>query len=402
MDKWRKIVTGVREFSPLLQMAEMGMSPEEMKQAVVDTLGPFFENPDIAGDLAVPALVGDAVNAWLLERDPWALDMCRRCLDLHRSAQDVAGEESVRACAIWEPAVCHGLREHWSAFHLEVSKDNLAINEFRYAMLDNLGAVIEAGLGPHLRELLHQVRLRDGVANAEHGLQRMTLGEVVQELGETSGFPELVAPPPWRLRLNQWRNIAKHHSSQVDGDTIVCWYGRPPSLKEIRLTRDELQTVAVRIVSVFRAVKLARTIFFIDNVEVARTFLPDVDIPLETELLNFSCAIATQGFEVVHARVTEEEASVTVKDASHLDPERRRLHASQFVYPLWLHTSCPRVVVEYQERDGTPSLVTTAWAEDLDRVARGEVGFSELSNLTEMADLKTGYTARRPGSQAER
>jgi hypothetical protein len=401
MEKWRKVIAGVREFSPLIQMAEMGMSPERIKHTVVETLQPFFENQRIVAELAVPALVGEAVNAWVLERDPWALNLCRECVELHRRAQHVAGDESLRACAIWEPAICHGLREHWSAFHLQVPLDNLAIEEFRYAVLDNIGATIEAALNPHLRELLHQIRLRDGLASADLRLGAMTLGEVVAELADTSGLPELVAPPPWGVRLNHWRNIAKHHSSRIDGDTIVCWYGGKARLKEVRLTRDELHALAVRVLSLFRAVKLARTIFFVDNVENARTFLPDVDIPLEAELLNFSAAAASQGFEVMDARLTEQEASVTVRDVSDSDPEVRRFHAMQFVYPLWLHTGRARVVVEYQEKDGTPSLVTTAWAEDLDRIARGELAFSELANLTQLADLKTGHTARRPRTDAQ-
>jgi len=396
INKWRKAVAGARQCTSLLEMVEMGMSTKEMKQAVIATLEPFFSDGDILGKLALPALVGEAVEVSKLGRDPWAFGMYRRCLDLHRAAQAVAGDESVRVCASWEPAVSRGLWEYWSALHLEVAKHDLALEEFKYEILRNVGMVIEAVMQPHLRELLDQVRLRDRYAKPERDVEDMTLGAVVDELADTCGFAELLAPPPWNVRLNEWRNIAKHHSSRVEGKTIVCAYGRAPKVKQIRLSRDELQEAAQRIFNAFRAVKLARTIFFVDNAEAGRVFVPDVDVPPEAHLLNFASAVATQGFEVVDVKLTDQEARVALREVSDLDPDQRRFHASQFVYVLWMETDRRRVTVEYQEKDGTCSLLTTASAEDCERVAEGEIEACELANLVEVVDVKTGRSARRP------
>lgn len=390
MTKLQKIAAGIRQFSPLLQMAEMGMAPDEIKQAVIQELSPFFRNQDILLELALPSLVPEAVNLAKLEADPWAFGMFQHCLDVHRSAQVVAGEDSLRACASGEPAAQQGLSEYWNAFNLEVPKDDLALEEFRYEIFRNIGSLIEASMQPLLRELLNQVRLRDRPADPTDAVDTMDLGNVVAQLIDTSGFPELFAPPPWHVRLNQWRNMAQHHSSFVEGDIVVCRYGRTPSLRELRLSRSELMEVAYKTFAVYGAMKTAKSIFLVDNIRAAEKFMPNIDVRPEQNVLNFASIVETQGFEVIDLRLDEEEASVILRDVSNLDPSQRRFHASQYVYQLWVHMNRPRVTVEYQEKDGTRSLLTTAWAQDCQRIERGEIAACELANLTEIVDLKTG------------
>ncbi len=395
MTRFQKIATGIRQFSPLLQMAEMGIPPEEMKEAVIQTLSPFFRNQDIVVKLALSSLVPEAVNLAKLGNDPWAFGMFQQSLDVHRSAQAAAGEDSLRSCASWEPAASRGLSEYWNAFHLEVPKDDLALEEFRYEVFRNIGSLIEASIQPLLRELLSQVRLRDGATDPNTELGAMDLGDAVAQLIRTTGFPELFAPPPWRVRLNQWRNIAQHHSSSTEGNIIVCRYGRAPRVRELRLSRSELLEATHRIFSVFLAMNTAKNIFLVDNIRAARTFLPNIDIRPEAYVLNFASIVATQGFEIIDLRLGDEEAFVNLRDVSNLDPAQRRFHASQYVYQLWVHTNRPRVTVEYQEKDGTRSLLTTAWAQDCQRIDRSEIELHELANFTEMVDLKTGVRIPR-------
>jgi len=400
MKKFHKLLKGVRQFSPFLQMIEIGISPEEIKESIIETLEPSFRNRDVLLERAVH-LIPEAVVLARMENDPWALDMYQRCLDVHRSAQVAVGEESLRICVLWERAVLRGLCEYWSALHLEVPKDDLPLEEFKYEMFRNIGMLIEAPMQPHLRELLQQVRLGARMSDPGAGLDTMSLGQVVDELSKTSGFPELFAPPPWGVRLNQWRNIAQHHTSRVDGSTIVCWYGRKPGIKELRLSRLQLWAASQTLLNVFNAMKLARIIFLADNIQAARKFLPDIDYPPEDVILAFASQAASQGFEVIDVKLTDEEAIAILRDVSDLDPNERRFHASQFVYVLWFHTNRPCVKVEYREKDGTRSLLTTAWAEDCKRIARGEMEFRELPNLTSMVDLKTRVQHPR-GNNAER
>lgn len=130
--------------------------------------------------------------------------------------------------------------EHWSLLYLEVDKAELPLEEFRHEVFRNIGAVIESFLFPHLRDLLMQVRLARGTMASYGQVASLKLGNVVNELHDTLGMPDLVAPPPWRIRLNQWRNIGQHHRSCVRGSLIYGYYGEPPNEQEVSFSRNEL------------------------------------------------------------------------------------------------------------------------------------------------------------------
>lgn len=371
---------------------ESGMSPDEMKQSIVGVLEPFFHNQDILAEMALGALVSEAVNVAKLQNDDWAYDMFQHCLDVHRAAYSKSNDASLAASASWEEAIWHGLSTYWCAFHLEVPKDNLELDVFTFEAFRNIGALIESSIQPLLRALLHQIRIRDGIADADARLTKMDLGVVVNELIRTSGFADLFVPPPWNVQLNQWRNIAQHHSASVEDTVIVCKYGNEPRIREIRLTRDDLAAVAYRLFGIFDALKTARTLFLVDNIRAARHFLPNLALRPEMSILNFASIVATQGFEVVDMAVTDDEALAILKDVTDRDPYARRIHASQYVYQLWVHTKKPRLKIEYREKDNTRSLLAIAWAEDCERIDRAELEFGQLANLTELRDLKSGVT----------
>lgn len=398
MNQFAKVVQGVRKFSPLLHMIELGLSPTEIKEAVLEVLDPFFQNKQLLVTLVPGLLVPEAVNIVRLQHDPWAFDMFEKCLAVHRAAQKAVGAESIGACVWWEPAIRKGLSEYWSASCLEVPKDNLPIEEFKYEAFRNIGALVESTMQPFLRALLHQIRLRDHAKEPSARLGTMSLGEVVDELMETSGFPDLFAPPPWRVRLNQWRNIAQHHSSYIEEATIVCQYGRGRNVKELRLSRGELLRALHAISYAHLAISMAQNLFLAENVELISNYTSDRSVRPEESVLRFSSAVATQGFEVMDVKLSTEEAAAVLRDVSNVDPYMRRIHAAQLVYPLWIHTERPHLKIIYEEKDGTPRFIATALGEDCQRIAQGELELSTLAKRTQMIDLKTG--ARFPGHLA--
>jgi hypothetical protein len=125
--------------------------------------------------------------------------------------------------------------------------------------------LIEACMQPLLRELLIQVRIRRGKINPELGVEDRDLGLVVGEPFDTSGYPELFAPPPRGIRLNQWRNMAQHHKTRVENGLIVGIYGKGSNEKEVKFKRDALFNALKRIFSIFSVIKTAASIFIVDN-----------------------------------------------------------------------------------------------------------------------------------------
>ena len=391
--KYERVLTDIRSGATLLQMIESGLTPQEVKAAVIELLEPYFEHREILEEFALKVLLPETVTVSRLLGDTWALDKLEQCLASHRSAKAANVQASLEACADWTRPTYAGLSVFWSQLHIERDKDTLDLEEFTHECLQNIGSLIEGPTKPYLKELLHQIRISRSEPVAFEQLEASTLGDTVDELIRKTTFGDLFAPPPWNIRLNQWRNIAQHLSTEINGNEIICRYGNPPKIREARISRNGLLHVARTLGQVFIVLKLSKTIYFLDNFsEIEALGLIPQNIPSRPEMLvmNFALAIASQGFELIDFQWNDNESLAVIRDVSEVHPNQRRLHASQFAFLLWQHTQSPRVTVEYHERDNTRNFRTSINEADCDRVIRGEIGWHQLANIVEMTDLKTG------------
>lgn len=378
---YRKLLEAVRTQSSLLQLAEQGMSSAEFKELVITLFSPFFLNRAVLGESAVPFLVPDAVTLSGLCTDTWSSSMLSRVLAEHRSAAASNEPACFAGYGTWEPDVSRGLSQYWSGFQLEIDKtDQLPLEEFAHEVARNMGVVIEASLKPMLKELLLMVRIRMAKANPSRKLDSMDLGLVVGELIDTSGYPELFAPPPWRLRLNQWRNICYHYSLELEGENIVGHYGKLPNQREITLSRWDFFEAGTKCVRVLEIIKLARTIAILDSLEKIQPYLPPMVLRPEQEILALASALATQGFQVKDVLLEDQSVHVVVQDLTNQPPEQRMVHASQFVFPVWTHFPRDSISVEFVDGTGSPRLTTTTRGADCEAVAEGRMVLSELAN----------------------
>lgn len=255
--------------------------------------------------------------------------------------------------------------------------------------LRNIGDIIEGLTKPYLKALLHQIRIANGIKTVLEDIDSLDLGTIVSRLIQTSGYADLFMPLPWNITLNQWRNIAYHHNTRIENSEIICWYGKTPNIKEIRLSRSELLQVVQTAFDVYRTIRLAHTLFFIDNLEEINRYSPTVEVRDEAEFSNFATGLASQGFEIVEFKKNADEAKLVVKDVSNLNPDQRRFHASQFLFPLWLLTKSEQVTVEYREKDNIPNLLISANSTICEKIYNQELEPLTLARMMKMVDLKT-------------
>ena len=290
----------------------------------------------------------------------------------------------------WMPAKYEGLSKFWSQLHLELNKVNLDLEEFLHECLRNIGGIIEGEIKPLTMELLHQLRISKGKIVSEQEIKALDLGNIFDELIQYSGRSDFFVIEG--VRLNQWRNIAQHLSAKIDKDEIVCTYGRVGNEQQIRLSKEKLWEVTRYTVMMFASLRLANTIFGIDNLNAFRDkgLIPtDVYVRPEAKLLNLVAAIGSQGFEVIDFENDGLSAKIVVKDVSKLDPYERKLHSVQFVGILWTVTKAQKVIVDYLERDGTPSFRTTALGKSFEKAEKEGLDLGEIIKEAELVDLKT-------------
>jgi len=369
-------------FRPLI---EAGLSPAEIKTLIIELLSPYFKDQSLLKEYAVELIPGEAFRVARIKKDSWTSQAFDHVSSIYRTAEAVNPVACYKACAESEKDILAAASNHWSQLYLEIDKAELPLEEFRHEVFRNIGALIESYLFPHLRDLLAQNRLKRGKKQEYSQISRLKLGNVVNELHSSISMPEIVAPPPWGIHLNQWRNIAQHHRSCVRGELVYGYYGEAPNEHEISLTRGELWDVLQRIYSISELINTARTLFVIDNIKrIEPYFSEDITLRQDAFILSLATSIATQGFELADLQLNDESAIATVVEISDESPEERRIHASQFVYPFWCQLKKDIVIVKYIDKKGSLRMTAKANSADCKRIADGEIPFSELAILVEL------------------
>ena len=257
-------------------------------------------------------------------------------------------------------------------------RSSFDLDEFRLEIFRNIGGLLEACLQPHLKALLHQVRVRRSSFGDRAHLESLKFGEVVEELSRTLRVPELLAPPPWILKVHILRNIAQHHSATCHGERIMCSYRVGQRARQLEFTRNELLALALKLQQVLGILRVARTIFYLDN--SAKIPNPSGSkIRPDIEFLFFTVSIATQGFEVVALDIGDSRAHLQVRDVTNGDAGHRGVHASQFLIDLWAQCRTPHVRVTYLDRSGQIRLVADAKSTDCEDIADGRSPFEALA-----------------------
>jgi len=389
MKKYERIISIIKKESPLLKMIEYGMKPEEIKEAVIESLEPYFDNKDVLEQLAIEALIPESINLLKLQKDKWFFGKFENCLATYRLAKNKDPQSCFKSCALWQPQIFQSLSEYWSILNLEVDKSNLEIEEFLHECLRNIGDIIEGLIKPYLKILLHQIMIASGIKTVLGDIDSLTIGTIVSKLIQKSEYGDLFMPPPWNIKLNHWRNIAYHHSAKIENSEIIVWYGTAPNTKEVQLSKRELLQVVQTAFNVYMTIRLAHTLFFVDNLREINRYSPTVEVRDEAEFTCFATGLASQGFEIVEFKKNDDEAKLVVKDVSNLNPDQRRLHASQFLFPLWLFTKSKQVTVEYREKDNTPNLLISVNSTICEKIYNQEVEPLVLARMMKMIDLKT-------------
>ena len=388
MQKYERILSSIREGTRLFEMIPRGFKPEDMKKAVIEALDPYFENKDALKHFAI-ILIPESIILTKLRRNPLFLDSVQNCLSIYRSARIRSSQSCFDSFAWWQPQVIQSLSEFWTVLHLEVDKSTLETKEFLHECLRNIGDIIEGLTKPYLKIIFHQLKIADGSEVSPENVDSMRLGRIINELIERSTLDRLLTLPPWNIRLNHWRNIAYHHSARIQNSEIVCWYGKSPYIKEIKLSRDEFVQAVQAIFDVLCSLKLAHTLFYVDNAtnidSISSSAYRELD---EAGFVNFATALASQGFEILELSKTQDEARVVVRDLSNLKPDIRRFHASQFLFPLWLLTESKILMLEYREKDNTPSLLVSTVSDICEKVYNSELEMLDLAKTMNIVDLK--------------
>lgn len=275
MDRYQKIIAGTTSISKLI---EQGFTQEEIKAAVIESLNPFFENKLLLKKLAIEHLIPHSITIEKIKEDGRFIGVLGEILKIYRSALKSDPTVFYKSIALLDESIAQSQSKFWSVYNLEVDKAKLPIHELLHESMRNIGDFIEELAKPYLLSLLFQIRIIEK-KDLPKDISKLDLGNIIHELICKTNFGDFFAPAPWNISLNQWRNISRHGSANVENNQVVCYYGKAPKIKTVQISRDELIAIVRITYMSFVVLKTAHVIFTIDNLtEISKnvSFTKDV------------------------------------------------------------------------------------------------------------------------------
>lgn len=394
---YTKLIKDFDANNPLLAFFQKGIKPEHIKEAILRSLIPYFKNKERLKSIAMNQLVAGWINFELFKRNQWYFDKFEKCLDLFNQTLKINSNSCINAVVDWLPEISQCVTRYWSFKNLEVDKNKLELNEFLEENLKNIGQFLEGIIKTYLKLLLHVNRIKQNKQVILSNIQSMDLGRIVNELINTTNFPDLFKPEPWNIRLNQWRNIAYHHLAKVENDRIKCWFKKESKTFSFYLERNELFEVTKSILNVYNTFKNVDFIFVFDNLDLIQNNVKNrsvfYSIRDESVLIELYSIINAQGFKIIDLNVNKKEAKLVIQELlDDQDINKRTIHSHQFLYSLWLYSNSEEVIIEYRLKEGTPHFESRTKKEVCEKIQIGEEKFEYLANKFEfkfLSDLKS-------------
>ena len=101
LEKHARLIEAIREETPLLGMIQLGFKPEDIKEAVIESLEHYFENKDILEQFAIEALIPESINLLKLQKEKWFFELFNKCLSTYHLAKNRDSQRCFESCAIW-------------------------------------------------------------------------------------------------------------------------------------------------------------------------------------------------------------------------------------------------------------------------------------------------------------
>jgi len=270
-----------------------------LDQAAKD-LATYFENPDI-----IPIALGAGglryEHAFLQENQTksWVEQNIRLMLTEFRQARSANANVCLQTWGRWMERTDRAISNMAGVASLQSDIEQLSAEITAKSVLRDIGDILEGSLQPLARLRLDMQGVAGMRAPSSSPTESMSFGKVIEELALRLTGGDIYCPEPFRLKVNQWRNIANHNSYAIANDTVICTYGKTGNLQEIRCSVTDIIDLGVYINNLYYTHKIAFEIFSIDNREKLSPYMSEIQITEHTKDGALAYGLVSSGFEIV-------------------------------------------------------------------------------------------------------
>lgn len=352
----------------LEDVSKQGYTPDEIKEAVILFLEPYFQNKSV--------LVKNAMKSHFLSifsymviysSDQSFAQGLFGILECYRKAYSINAEQVKNI--ILATANLMGQKENlmWTVKSNTPNEISDDIHEATYSYMKHIGDVLEIGTRHEIAEL--------------YAILETSFGKILKT------FPN-------DIKLSDWRNIAYHHTYEIQNDKIRCYYGKKGNNFEILL--EELREYSVAIIKSCNIIDIARKVFLFDNNEMFSDVNEDLINVRDREVMRIGqlrTAFLGQGFKLIDIKINDEYEEAIIEDletsTDSTDEEklRRRIHCTQFLYNIWVEFPAKRISIIYCEGTERGKFRYSIAGAVCQKISKGLIKFSEMPKYIEIEEL---------------
>lgn len=371
----------VKQFEPYSVLLDSGATPDQVKEAIVALLRPYVVDKELLQQLAVSVLANEAICVGQLSSRPAWKALLDSAFSIRERAISADKVKSFEVICFFETPIKEAQRKYSLQIVFEQSKDDLHLDEYAFEMFRLIGALIESTIQPFLKELYCLALVAKGMPVDPPTVSRTDFGRIVEQFEKLLNDSDFVSPSPWNVRLNQWRNIAQHHSYMIAGENIVARYGKAEPPRQIEITRDELFSVSKELLCRLGALKSSRELTTLNYLDELRPLLPKTDRDVYCIATELGAAFATQGFTLTELKEVDGLVVARFVDAAPQAGPLRHIHCSQFIVPIALRFPDIGVEVHLHPNEEQEKWVFSASAEEIERILEAENPLLKLAEV---------------------
>lgn len=388
----RKVISD-RNNDIYLEMIKAGYHPDDIKKMVIEEFDQFFMNKQTLEKNAIEILLPELINLIKLKQHRKYYQEFTMCIDLYKNSMNIDKEECFKAFANWSSDINKAINKYWIMYNLDKRRDDLDIEEYVEVTFKKIGKLIEGIIKPYSFNILNNIYIIKGKKEKVNTFKKKDLGSFFEEIIQANITGELfriqldTMSGIKEIKLNQLRNIVAHENYEIEGEIINCFIKNKNEIKDLfRISIEQLKKCFGDVYYTLGSIKLAYTIFFVDNIDEIIKYNPDKsNIRVEQLITNIFLGIQSQGFKIIDFVEDRIESKLILEDILCDNEKQRMAHASQFLFSLWEITKAKSNVIEYMDNTGELKAIFQLDSNVCERINNGEL---EALAQAEMMKIK--------------
>lgn len=376
----RKVISDISN-ETYLGIIKAGYSPEDIKEMVIEEFNQFFMNKQVLERNAIEVLLPELINLTKLKQYEKYYQEFTMCLDMYKNSMNIDKEECFKAFANWSSDINKAINKYWIIYNLDKVRENLTIEEYVEVTFKKIGKLIEGIIKPYSFNILNNIYIIKGKKEKVNTFEKKDLGAFFEEIIQANITGELfriqldTMSGIKEIKLNQLRNIVAHENYEIEGEIINCFRKNKNEIKDsFRISIEQLKKCFGDVYYTLGSIKLAYTIFFVDNIDEIIKYNPDKsNIRVEQLITNAFLGIQSQGFKIIDFVEDSIESKLILEDALCDNEKQRMIHSSQFLFRLWEITKAKNNVIEYLDNTGELKAIFQLDSNVCERINNGEL-----------------------------